>query len=335
MRVQSTTRLRRSSVAAVAASAALLLTLTGCTDNSASTASASAAAPSAAASSAAPASAAPSAAASEAPMASEAPATTPGGPNAAAIALLPADVAESGMLVVGTNLTYAPDEFKDPDGAPTGWGIELVQALAATLGLEADLRDAQFDNIIPGVKGGKYDLGWASFTDTVERQQSVDFVDYYNAGIQWASQAGKDVNPDDACGLTIAVGTGTYQETDELPAKSKACVAAGKEPLELLKLDTQGDITNAVVLGRADAMSADSPVTQYAVAQTDGKLQLAGEIFDAAPFGAALAKDGGMAEAVQAGLQSMMDDGTYDEILARWGVEAGAIPTATINAGQS
>lgn len=252
-----------------------------------------------------------------------------------AVALLPADVRDSGTLVVGTNLTYAPDEFKTPDGQPTGWGIDLVTAISARLGLEPDLRDSQFDNIIPGVKGGKYDLGWASFTDTLERQASVDFVDYYNAGIQWASRADNPVDPDDACGLTIAVGTGTYQETEELPAKSKACEQAGKPPLELLKLDTQGDITNAVVLGRADAMSADSPVTQYAVAQTDGKLMLAGDIFDAAPFGAAVAKDSDMGPAVQAALQSMMDDGTYLAILEQWGVEAGAVTTATINGATS
>ena len=94
--------------------------------------------------------------------------------------------------------------------------------MSQRLGLEPDLRDSQFDNIIPGVKGGKYDVGWASFTDTVERQASVDFVDYYNAGIQWASRPDNPVDPDDACGKTIAVGTGTYQETDELPAKGKA-----------------------------------------------------------------------------------------------------------------
>jgi polar amino acid transport system substrate-binding protein len=314
-----------------AASAVVLLAVSGCTNNATTSSTTTAATASAAAPTTAP-SAAPSSAASTA--ASAAPSAA-GGPNAAAVALLPAAVRDSGTLVVGTNLTYAPDEFKDPQGAPTGWGVDLVQAIAQRLGLTADLRDAQFDNIIPGVKGGKYNVGWASFTDTVERQQSVDFVDYYNAGIQWASQAGKTVVPDDACGLTIAVGTGTYQETDELPAKSKACVDAGKEPLNLLKLDTQGDITNAVVLGRADAMSADSPVTQYAVSQTGGKLQLAGEIFDAAPFGVALSKDGGMTPAVQAALQSMIDDGTYAAILKKWGVEAGAVTTAAINGGTS
>jgi polar amino acid transport system substrate-binding protein len=295
--------------AVLAASAVLIVSLAACSGSTSSPAPASAA-----------------------PGSSAAPTAVT---DAAAIALLPAAVRDSGKLVIGTNLTYSPDEFKDPNGNPTGWGIELVQALASRLGLTAELHDAQFDNIIPGVKGAKYNVGWASFTDTVERQGSVDFVDYFSAGIQWASQAGKTVDPNDACGLKVAVGTGTYQETDELPAKNEACLAAGKPAIELLKLDTQGDITNAVVLGRADAFTADSPVTQYAVSQTGGKLQLAGPISDAAPFGMALPKDGSMTKAMQAALQSMIDDGTYGAILTKWGVQDGAVKTADVNGGKS
>ena len=63
----------------------------------------------------------------------------------------------------------------------------------------------------------------------------------------------------------------TYEETDELPAKSDACVVAASPPIKMLKFDTQDDATNAVALGRADAMSADSPVTLYAISQTDGQ----------------------------------------------------------------
>ena len=53
----------------------------------------------------------------------------------------------------------------------------------------------------------------------------------------------------------------TTEETDELPAKSKACTDAGKPPIEIVKFDGQDAAANAVVLGQADAMSADSPVT--------------------------------------------------------------------------
>jgi polar amino acid transport system substrate-binding protein len=253
----------------------------------------------------------------------------------AAAALVPAEVADTGTLVIGTDPTYAPNEFKNEAGDPIGWGIEIASGIAAKLGLEPEFQVAKFDNIIPSVTGGKADIGESSFTDTVEREQQVDFVNYYTAGIQWASAKGKDVDPDNACGLKVAVQATTYEDTDEVPAKSDACVAAGKPPIEKLKFDTQDAATNAVVLGLADALSADSPVTLYAIAQTDDKLQPAGETFDVAPYGIVVAKGSELTKAVQAALQSMVDDGSYQAILDEWGVADGGIDEITINAASN
>jgi polar amino acid transport system substrate-binding protein len=251
----------------------------------------------------------------------------------AAAKLLPAAIASTGKLVVGTDPTYAPNEFKDEAGAPKGWGIEIANGIAGKLGLTVEFQVAKFDNIIPSVVGGKADIGASSFTDNAERQKQVDFVNYYKAGIQWASAKGKTVDPDSACGLKVAVQATTFEDTDEVPAKSDACVAAGKPPIDKLKFDTQDAATNAVVLGQADALSADSPVTLYAIAQTKDKLQLAGETFDVAPYGIVTAKGSDVTKAVQAALQSMVDDGSYKKILDTWGVADGGIDTITINAG--
>lgn len=255
------------------------------------------------------------------------------GVDEAAAALLPDDIAEAGKLVVGIDPNYAPNEYKDDAGNPIGWEVDLGDAMAAKLGLTMDYRSSGFDKIIPSITGGTYDIGLSSFTDNAERQKSVDFVNYYEAGIQWAQPIGADVDPNNACGLTVAVQATTYEETDELPAKSDECVAAGNEPINILKFETQDEATNALALGRADAMSADSPITLYAISQVSDKIEVAGETFDVAPYGIALAKDGGLAEAIQAALQSMVDDGSYLEILESWGVEDGAIDTISINAG--
>jgi polar amino acid transport system substrate-binding protein len=250
----------------------------------------------------------------------------------AAAALLPGKIAKTGKLVIGTSPNYAPNEYKDDAGKPIGWAIEVSDAIAAKLGLKAEYQVARFENIIPGIVGGKIDIGESSFTDTVEREKQVDFVNYYVAGIQWASAAGKDVDPDNACGLKVAVQATTYQDTVELPAKSKVCVAGGKPAIQKVPLDTQDAAANAVALGQADAFSADSPVTLYAIAQLKGKLKLAGKTFEAAPYGMAVAKDSGMAEAVQAALQSMVDDGSYGKIVDKWGVSDGGLKKITINA---
>ncbi|MEO6826692.1 MAG: ABC transporter substrate-binding protein [Microbacteriaceae bacterium] len=247
--------------------------------------------------------------------------------------LLPEKIRSSGKLVVGTDAAYPPNEYKDADGKPIGWDIELADALGAKLGLTVSYQVAKFDNIIPSITGGKVNIGVSSFTDNAEREKQVDFINYYTAGILWASPTGKTVDPDNACGLTIAVQSTTVEDTDEVPAKSKACTDAGKAPINKLKFDAQDQATTAVVLGQADAMSADSPVTAYAIKKADGKLQAAGESFDNTPYGMPVAKDSKLQKPIQKAMQALIDDGTYGKILKKWGVEAGAVEKVEINAG--
>lgn len=251
----------------------------------------------------------------------------------AAVALLPAEVADSGVLKVGVNAEYPPNEYKNSDNEIVGWGVDLVTAISLKLGLEIEIEDAGFDTIIPKVNGGTLDMGSSSFTDNPERQKSVDFVNFYEAGVLWAAPIGEEVDPNDACGHKVAVQATTFQHTDELPEKSEACEAAGKDPIEILPYETQAEATNAVVQGAADAFTADSPVTLYAISKLSDKIAPSGEAFDVAPYGYPLGKDSELTTAVQAALQSLMDDGTYMAILQHAGVEAGAISEATINAG--
>ena len=59
---------------------------------------------------------------------------------------------------------------------------------------------------------------------------------------------------------------------------------AGKPEIIKVQFDTQDEASTAVALGKADAMSADSPISAYAVKQSDGKMQLVGDVFDSAPY---------------------------------------------------
>ncbi len=254
------------------------------------------------------------------------------GVDQAAVALLPEEIKSAGKLVIGIDPTYPPNEYKDDAGNPIGWEVELGDAMAAKLGLKTEYQISSFDKILPSITGGTYDIGLSSFTDNEEREKKVDFVNYYNAGIQWAQPIGKNVDPANACGLTVAVQATTYEETDELPAKSKECTDAGKQPINILKFEKQEEASNAVALGRADAMTADSPITQEAVSKLKDKIELAGDAFDVAPYGIAVNKGSKLAQAVQAALQSLVDDGTYSTILKKWGVDAGAVQKITINA---
>ena len=244
--------------------------------------------------------------------------------------LVPEEIASKGTLAVGTDPTYAPNEFQGDNDEIQGFDIDLFNAVADKLGLDVEYQASTFDNIIPGVQGGSYDVGVSSFTDNAEREQVVDMVTYYEAGTQWAQASGGDVDPDKPCGVTVAVQTGTVQ-VDDITARSEKCTAAGDKAVNILQFDDQGQATNAVAVGQAQAVLADSPVMAYAVKQSNKALELAGDVYEAAPYGYVVAKDNGLSKALQAAVQSLIEDGTYEDILKQWGLEDGAVDTSEIN----
>lgn len=246
---------------------------------------------------------------------------------------LPPGVESSGRLTVATNVPYAPAEFMDSGGRLVGFDVDLMNAAAAELGLTVDFQESDFVKIIPAVQDGTVDVGMAAFTDTRERQQSVDMVNYFLAGTQWGRRPGTAVTPDDACGLRVAVQATTVQETDELPARSQACTEAGKPAITVLPKDRMDQVTAAVADGNADAFSADSPVTGYAVKTSAGRLEPAGPMFDVAPYGWPVERGSPLGEALKQAVAQLVENGTYHQILEGWGVEAGAIDSPAINSG--
>jgi polar amino acid transport system substrate-binding protein len=248
---------------------------------------------------------------------------------------LPAKVRTAKKIVVGTDASYAPSEFLAADGKTVqGFDIDLFRAVAQKFGVDVQFVSSNFDSIITGVTTGKYDVGVSSFTINDKRKQQAAMVSYYTAGTQWATQKGnpQKVNPDDACGLKVAVQTGTTQADDDLPVRQAACKKAGKPAIKVQSYTGQDEATAAVGSKKADAMLADSPVAAYAVKQTNGTLELVGKVYDSAPYGYVLPKDETeFATAITEALKSLKTDGTYDKVLKNWGVETGAIDTFAVN----
>jgi len=235
-------------------------------------------------------------------------------------------VSSDGKLVVGTDPTYAPSEFKE-GGKIVGFDVDLGSAIGKKLGLTAEFQESKFDAILPAL-GSRYEIGMSSFTDNPEREKVVDFVTYFNAGTQWASKD-SSFDPDNACGKKVAVQTGTVQDTDDLPARQKKCAG---NAIQVQRYDAQDEATNSVVLGKADAVLADSPVMAGAVKKVGGGLTLVGEVYDAAPYGIAIPKSAGTTkEAILGAVKALISDGTYKLILEKWGVSAGAITEPVIN----
>ncbi|WP_431875365.1 ABC transporter substrate-binding protein [Micromonospora marina] len=249
-------------------------------------------------------------------------------------AKVPDAIKADGVIKVGTDSTYAPAEFLNSDGKTVvGFDVELFNAVAQKLGLKAEYESAPFDAILPGIGSGKYEVGVSSFTINAKRLQTVNMVSYYSAGTQWATKKGNPagVDPENACGKKIAVQVGTVQ-LDDITARSKKCTDAGKPAITIDQYQAQSDATAAVASGKDDAMLADSPVGAYAVKQSNGQLEVLGDIYESAPYGYAVNKDQqAFAEVLKEAVQAVIADGSYQAALSKWGVEGGAITNAELN----
>ncbi|MEA2356911.1 MAG: polar amino acid transport system substrate-binding protein [Solirubrobacteraceae bacterium] len=257
-----------------------------------------------------------------------------GGTDAKIAAEVPKAIRSKGALTVAADATYPPNEFIAPDGhTVVGMDADLAKALSAKMGLEAKVVNATFDGIIPGLAARKYDLGMSSFTDTKERQKTVDFVTYFSAGTSFYVKArgGPTITSlADLCGHKVAVEKGTTQAADAT-AQGKKCKAAGKASVDVLVFPDQNGANLALSSGRAEVGMADSPVAAYQVKKTNGQFKLTGQPYGTAPYGIAIPKGDGLAKPTLDALKALISGGSYRAILQRWGIAKGAIANPVIN----
>jgi polar amino acid transport system substrate-binding protein len=249
------------------------------------------------------------------------------------VALVPGAIKSKG-LVVASDASYAPNEFIGPDGhTVVGMDADLMKALGAVMGVKVKVVNQTFDSIIPGLSAGKYDVGASSFTDTKEREKTVDFVTYFTAGESFFTKAsgGTTVSGlSDLCGKTVSVEKGTTEETDANTQSAK-CTKSGKAKVTVLSFPDQNGANLALSSGRAQLGFADSPVAEYQVKKSNGAFKLVGSSISNAPYGLAIAKNSGLAKPLLAAVQELMKNGQYTAILTRWGIQAGAITNPQIN----
>ncbi|HET7677680.1 MAG TPA: ABC transporter substrate-binding protein [Candidatus Limnocylindrales bacterium] len=242
----------------------------------------------------------------------------------------------SGKLLICSDLPYPPQEFFNEQGEPIGSDIEIGQEIARRLGLHAEIVNSIFDSIIPALQAGKCDAVISAQTITEERLAQVDMVPYFKAGQAFMVRKG---NPAgiytelDLCGKRIVAQKGTTEVDYVLGAGdyaeaglSATCVTAGKPAIALTTTEKDDQALAALKAGRADAYFVDSPAAGYHVVQGAGEFELSGLTLDEAEQGISVSKSKpGLRRALEAGLASMMSDGSYEAILARYGVEDGSL----------
>ncbi len=127
-----------------------------------------------------------------------------------------ADVMAKDVILVGTESTYPPYEFRDEKNNLKGFDIDLMEAIAAKIGKKIEWVDMPFDSLIPSLLAKKIDIVAAGMSATEERAKKVAFSENYEISISaFIVKADNESMKvlDDMKGNTVAVQLGTVQET--------------------------------------------------------------------------------------------------------------------------
>ncbi|HZU00154.1 MAG TPA: ABC transporter substrate-binding protein [Ktedonobacteraceae bacterium] len=243
---------------------------------------------------------------------------------------LPSDLLQSGVLTIGTDTTYPPQEYIDPvTRKAAGFDVDLITMMAARIGLKVNVITTDFTTIIDSLVNHSFDIVVSAVSITPELQKKVDFVPYLNAGESLLVQKGNPHNLKtvaDLCGQNVGVQKATV-ELSELTMASKDCVNKGKKPITMVILQNQTDLTqftNVVQLltsNRVVATYQDSPVTDYYIKQNPGLFEVGGTVVNVGLEGIAVRKgDTSMFRALQAAFKALKADGTYHQLILKWGL---------------
>lgn len=239
------------------------------------------------------------------------------------------DLKTPGVLTVGSDTTYPPQEYIDTaTNKAAGFDVDLITAVAKNMGLQVNVVTTKFDTIIDDLSNKRFDVVISAVSITPERQKKAVFVPYFNAGESLLVASGNPKNIKsltDLCGQNVGVQTGTIEQTD-LQTASSDCKKAGKPDIKMVVLQDQTAVIQLLANQRVVATYQDSPVTDYYNKQNPGKFAIGGSVVNAGLEGIVVRKnDTAMFNAVKNAFNKAKSDGTYSQLIQKWGLTNEAI----------
>ena len=118
------------------------------------------------------------------------------------------------------------------NGELDGLEFDFMQALSEEIGVPIQVVATSFSGLVPSLLSGRIDAGMSNFSDTIERQQQVDFVDYTRSADRIMVGQGNphDISTtEDLCGLRVSATQGTTSAAGTAES-SDECVAQDVQP---------------------------------------------------------------------------------------------------------
>lgn len=252
--------------------------------------------------------------------------------------LVPEAIRKAGKITVGSQQTFPPIEFRQAGSTEvTGASADLLREIAKRLDLKLEYVQAEYAALIPGIEAKRFDMASGGISDTEEREQKLDFVNYMFSGgsaMVRTEDNDKYKTINDFCGKSVATLLGSRVIMSKVEEASAACKAKGAAEIRAEQLPSAPDARMQLDLKRVDAYLGDFPALVYMGSQFPGKYSIVGGNYMLTPYITSwgFAKDQtGLRDAVKVTLEEMLKDGAYKSIMDKWGVGGATLSEITVN----
>jgi polar amino acid transport system substrate-binding protein len=244
---------------------------------------------------------------------------------------------KDGELRILTNPIYPPMEYVNSEtGTIDGFDVDLANAIAKKLNLTTVFVTAAFQQLQSGLQTGRADMIISGMSDNVKRQASMDFVDYLTSGpILFTTNANAATykQATDLCGKTVAGSRSTSFGENVTGWSAANCEGKGKAAIKFEGTEDSNAARLGMKQGRYDAVVQGIETIAYQMHVEPNTYTMVGDpLLSNDVFGMAFKKDStALRDAVGGALDAVIKDGTYDQILQKWGLIHNAVPKAVIN----
>nr|WP_296773162.1 ABC transporter substrate-binding protein [Rhodococcus sp. (in: high G+C Gram-positive bacteria)] len=254
-------------------------------------------------------------------------------------AKVPQAIRDRGTLLgTGTPGTLPPLGFyATDDKTVAGSEIDIAWLVADTLGLNYERQSGDWAQNFVQIDSGGADVFISNVTVTEERKDKYDFATYRldNLAFEAKKDSGWTVGGrKDVAGKKIGVSSGTNQE-QLLVDWNAQNVAEGLAPTEIAYYQNASDYYLALGSGRIDAYLGPNPSAVYHASST-GESEVIGTFSGAGDalqgeIAVLTKKDNGLIEPIQEALNHVIEDGSYEKVLEKWGLQSEAVTESVIN----
>jgi polar amino acid transport system substrate-binding protein len=244
---------------------------------------------------------------------------------------------KDGEIRILSNPIYPPMEYINPEtGVIDGFDIDLANAIAKKLNLETVFVPAAFQQLQSSLQTGRADMIISGMSDNPKRQASMDFVDYLTSGpilFTVNGSAGKYKTATDLCGKSVAGSRSTSFGENVKEWSAANCEAKGKPAIKFDGTEDSNAARLGMKQGRYDAVVQGIETIAYQMKIEPDTYTMVGDpLLSNDVFGMAFKKENtALRDAVAGAFDELIKDGTYAELLKKWGLVHNAVPKAVVN----